>query len=58
MGSLATSRLLQVPPSPVSTRSQLPLGSLQTPASLWDPRIHFRDPEVALHPSWLQARVV
>lgn len=48
MGPLATSQLLQVPPSPTNTRSQLPLGSLQNSASLRDHRSHCRVPEVAL----------
>lgn len=60
MGPLAASWLLEAPPSPVNTRFQPPLGSLQTPPSFWDPRTHFRAPEVALHPPWhssLAARV-
>lgn len=52
MGPLAVSGLLQVPPSLANTRSQLPPGSLQSPASLRNAHIHFRIPEMSLHPQW------
>lgn len=55
MGPIAASRLLQVPPSLMNTKSQLRLGSLQTPAFLRDARIHFRAPKVASHPLWLSS---
>lgn len=48
MGPLATSQLLQVPSPPMNKRCQLPLGLLQTPASLRAHRSHCRVPEVAL----------